>query len=88
MLVAGGVDVDTKARKGVTPLYAASCKGYIEVVKMLVMEGRANPNKSCRGGESPLWIASGEGHLAVVRFLIEEGGADMGNHEPSLCGTE
>jgi ankyrin repeat protein len=71
------VDVNKAGWFGKTPLYIASEKGYVEVVRMLV-KGGVDMNKSSKwdDGATPLIIASQNGHVEVVRALVE-GGADM-----------
>lgn len=72
-LIAAGADVNAVDRYRVTtPLIAASAKGFINIVKILIDNG-ANVNKYVTLGLTPLMSASGNGHLDVVRLLVEKG---------------
>ncbi len=57
--------------KSVTPLYAASMFGRLEIVKLL-LKYQANPNAIYENG-TPLYVAAGEGHGEVVEYLIDHG---------------
>ena len=58
---------------GCTPLYIASQLGYLEGVKCLVEEGKAEVDKADEGGVTPLFVASGMGHLKVVKYFEGKG---------------
>ena len=60
---------------GVTPLYAASHNGHLDVVQCLVREGKAAVNQAHDDGATPLSMAAHEGHLEVVQYLGREGKA-------------
>ncbi|OBT53419.1 hypothetical protein VE04_07004 [Pseudogymnoascus sp. 24MN13] len=55
-----------------TPLYAASWKGNIDVVKVLLELG-ADVTVADSNGETPLYVASHNGHVDVVKVLLEHG---------------
>jgi len=57
---------------GRTPLFVATQKGQLEVVRLLLDAG-ANVDKADSDGWTPLQIASQKGHLDIVRVLVEEG---------------
>ena len=74
------VDVDGVGIKssGGTALFQAATKGFVEVVRFLVEEGKADVDKArTSDGFTPLLMAVQNGHLDVVRFLVEEGKADV-----------
>ena len=74
------VDVDGVGHKsmGITALVQAADKGFVEVVRFLVEEGKADVDKAkTDDGATPLFIAAQKGHTEVVRFLVEEGKADV-----------
>ena len=74
------VDVDGVGHKisGETALFQAAWQGFVEVVRFLVEEGKADVHKAqASTGCTPLWQAAQNGHTEVVRFLVEEGKADV-----------
>ena len=74
------VDVDGVGHKstGETALFQAAQQGFVEVVRFLVEEGKADVDKArTSDGATPLFMAAQKGHTEVVRFLVEEGKADV-----------
>ena len=73
------VDVDFGPKSdGVTALFQAATQGFVEVVRFLVEEGKADVDKArTSDGCTPLFMAAQIGHLDVVRCLVEEGKADV-----------
>ena len=74
------VDVDGVGEKdtGSTALVQAAQQGFVEVVRFLVEEGKADVDKARTStGSTPLLMAVQKGHTEVVRFLVEEGKADV-----------
>ena len=70
------VDVDGVGIKsmGETALVKAADQGFVEVVRFLVEEGKADVDKARTStGSTPLFIAAMTGHEAVVRLLLEKG---------------
>ena len=55
-----------------TPLYAASEKGHLEVVRELLARGAA-VDAAIYGGWTPLLVAILKGHLEVVKALLARG---------------
>jgi ankyrin repeat protein len=55
-----------------TPLYAASEKGHLEVVRELLARGAA-VDAAIYGGWTPLLVAILKGHLEIVRELLARG---------------
>jgi len=55
-----------------TPLTSASCRGYVEVVDLLLEYGAAKDFRD-ENGWTPLLIASLKGHAQVVKTLINAG---------------
>ena len=75
-----GGDVDGVGHKsmGITALFQAAQQGFVEVVRFLVEEGKADVDKArTSDGFTPLLAAAQNGHTEVVRFLVEEGKADV-----------
>ncbi|KAL5509633.1 hypothetical protein EMCRGX_G005033 [Ephydatia muelleri] len=64
--------IQRKTTNGCSPLYTASGKGHLDVVKTL-LEAGANINQVNKNGCSPLYTASRHGHLDVVKTLLEAG---------------
>ena len=63
---------------GVTPLWIASQKGHLEIIKVLIAAG-ADMIKSDNNGVTPLHIASQNGHLEIVKFLVRINGIEVVN---------
>jgi ankyrin repeat protein len=59
---------------GRTPLYVASDKGHLEVVRVLLDHG-ADVNTPAAYAGSALFAACCNGHVEVVRILLEHGAA-------------
>ncbi|HZU37147.1 MAG TPA: ankyrin repeat domain-containing protein, partial [Gemmataceae bacterium] len=78
VLLAKGVDVNSRTSYGATALWFAAYKGRLDVVKLLLRH-KADPNvRDTVWGETPLTMAAGDGKAAIVRVLLEAGaqGAD------------
>ncbi|KAM4571215.1 ankyrin repeat and SAM domain-containing protein 1A isoform 7-T7 [Fundulus diaphanus] len=60
--------------KGCYPLHLAAWKGDQHIVKLLIHQGRSNPqiNEQNNDNETPLHCAAQYGHTQVVRLLLEE----------------
>jgi ankyrin repeat protein len=77
LLVSNGADVNSRGRRGKTPLYVAVDKGQAELVTALLAAG-ADPLLLKDKSNKPLiHIAAKEGHLDIVRALL----AYQGMHE-------
>ena len=72
MVKSGSVDINGKDEHGQTPLFHASMRGMIEVVRALAEAG-ADLNQAKECGATPLFLASEQGHVDVVRCLAEAG---------------
>ncbi len=59
-----------------TPLVFASMFGLIELVKLLVRMGKANPDIKDSGGYTATFRAVERGDLDVLKILVEEGGSN------------
>ena len=69
-------DVDAPSFNGETALYTACERGHTECVRILLREGRADPNKAdAVFGMTPLYIAARSNHTEVVRLLLYQGRA-------------
>ena len=77
-LIEEGYDVNerTDDKFGYTPLIRASQQGFLNVVKYLIEEGRADVTQRDLFGQSCLYRAAGENQLSTVKYLAEK--------EPSL----
>ena len=69
-------EVTTVSEDGKSPLYIATTKNNVEIMKLLI-EGGADINRTSYDGITPLGIASQMGHLDAVKFLLECPGIDL-----------
>ena len=67
-----GVDIETRAGTGRTPLYSASRHGRPRLVQLLLERG-ARVHVMNRYGWMPVNVAADGGHAEVVKFLVEKG---------------
>lgn len=58
------------SEQGITPLHAASAKGYLSIVALLLKSG-ADVNSRDNAQWSPLMYAAYHGHLRVINALLE-----------------
>jgi ankyrin repeat protein len=71
-LVEKGADVNSKYRKGATPLHAAVLKSDFKIIWFLVEKG-ADVNSKNRNGATPLHAAVLKSDLEIIWFLVENG---------------
>lgn len=67
-LIDSGFYVDNRDREGFTPLMEAVRLGYLEIVKLLIEGGGANPNRWA-DGDNIIGLATDGGHRDVVEYL-------------------
>lgn len=79
----GGPLVDTQKHMLAQLLWHAAELGHLDVVRVLVEEGEANPAIRDQNGLTPLLIASFKGHDKIIDFLVNHG-CDI--DEPSVDG--
>jgi ankyrin repeat protein len=69
-----------------TALIFAAKNGYVDCVRVLVEEGKSNPEKGDRFLRTPLHYACINGHIEVVKYLLSHGvnanAADSSNNTP------
>ena len=75
--VDGGVDVNYRGDGGRTPLYWASTKGHVDVVRHLLSVKGIQVNQARDDGSTALFIASHVGHVEVVRLLLRVEGVEV-----------
>ena len=67
---------------GASPLYIASYKGNVAIVKVLIKAGGNVKQARTTDGTSPLCIASDRGHVAIVKVLIKaDGNINQANND-------
>ena len=72
-LIDNKVDCNIKDSNGLTPLHWACAKGFIDMVKFLILEGHANINALSNVHQTPLHLAVMENKVDIVRFLVQQG---------------
>ncbi|MDE5057458.1 ankyrin repeat domain-containing protein, partial [Wolbachia endosymbiont of Drosophila bocki] len=58
---------------GFTPLHHTAECGYVQMVEILLKEGRTDVNAQDKKGRTPLHYAARHGHTQVVEVLLEKG---------------
>jgi uncharacterized protein len=66
------IEPDTADHRGLTPLNCCAIKGDLDLVKILISRGKADPNQTSPKGCTPLMYAGRGGKEQVVRFLLEK----------------
>lgn len=72
-LMYANVNVNEKNYAGITPLTIAAEKGNMEIIKMIVEDGKAVVNDPSSYGVTPLIAAAAAGNDKVVEYLIAQG---------------
>jgi ankyrin repeat protein len=67
------MDVHSKAIQGTTPMMFACLEGHAEVVRVLIKEGREDPDVRSRALLAPLHTAAMNNRLEVTRTLLSLG---------------
>jgi uncharacterized protein len=72
-LLAHGVDVNTRAQNGESPLGAAAAAGQIEVAQLLIVRGARLDNRTLITFKTPLIEAAQMNRTAMVKLLLDHG---------------
>ena len=67
------VNVDEKNYAGITPLTVAAERGNMDIIQMLVEDGKARVNDNSSYGVTPLIAASAAGNSQVIDYLLSKG---------------
>ncbi len=70
--LAGGADVDSRARDQATPLIAAALDDQLAIAELLLSKG-ADVMARNSGGFTPLHAAAFSGSLPIAKLLLEKG---------------
>ncbi|RYP81635.1 hypothetical protein DL770_005843 [Monosporascus sp. CRB-9-2] len=82
MLLDRGADVAVANKDGWTPLIAASSKGHVDVVRLLLATTGVNADlKDSESGQTPLSWAAANGCEAVVQLLLDTGKVDINSRD-------
>ncbi|KAJ7324070.1 hypothetical protein OS493_030243 [Desmophyllum pertusum] len=74
-------DVITRNEQGVTPLHEAACRGFEDIVSLLLKHGADTKCKDY-SGNTPLQAACIGGHALVCSSLVRKGKADIQDRSP------
>jgi hypothetical protein len=72
-LLTHGVDVNTRAQYGESPLGAAAAGGQMEAARMLIARGARLDNRTAITLETPLTEAARMNHTDMVKLLLDHG---------------
>lgn len=72
-LLERGAIVSKPSLAGETALHWASMNGHLQVVKILLYRGKADPNAVTRRKRTPLHMAAEKGHSEVISMLMKAG---------------
>ncbi|RYP66889.1 hypothetical protein DL771_007546 [Monosporascus sp. 5C6A] len=82
LLLDRGADVAVVNKDGWTPLIAASSKGHVDVVRLLLATSGVNADlKDSKSGQTPLSWAAANGYEAVVQLLLDTGKVDTDSRD-------
>ena len=81
------IDVNVYSSKGRTALMAASERGHLEIVKLLLRKGADLRKKNLQNGRTALMEASVSGHASVVQELLSSKFGIAVINEKSNTGT-
>eukprot|EP01138_Halocafeteria_seosinensis_P009625 gb/GECG01009835.1/.p1 GENE.gb/GECG01009835.1/~~gb/GECG01009835.1/.p1 ORF type:complete len:108 (+),score=8.24 gb/GECG01009835.1/:1-324(+) len=65
-------DLNRSLQDEESPLHAASRAGHLEAVRLLLADGKADPNPKDLGKMTPLHFACSYGHVEIVRLLLAQ----------------
>ena len=68
-LVTRGADVNVKNERGFTPLFMATAKGHLEIVKFL-LASKADVGAAGENNVTPLLVASQYGFVEIIKLLL------------------
>lgn len=72
-LLQARVNVNEKNYAGITPMTVAAEKGNMDIIRMLVEDGKADVNAKSSYGITPLIAAASAGQAEVVTYLVKNG---------------
>lgn len=72
-LLYANVNVNEKNYAGITPLTIAGEKGNMDIIRLLVENGKANVNDKSSYGVTPLIAAAAAGKSEAVTYLVKHG---------------
>jgi ankyrin repeat protein len=72
VLIAQGVDIESRNGYHNTPLYEATYNNQVDIVKLLLERG-ANLSAECHESREPLLIATIQNHISIAELLLAKG---------------
>ncbi|RYP14268.1 hypothetical protein DL765_006497 [Monosporascus sp. GIB2] len=82
LLLNRGADVAIANKDGWTPLIAASSKGHIDMVRLLLATNGVNTNlRDNKSGQTPLNWAAANGYETVVQLLLDTNKVDINSRD-------
>jgi ankyrin repeat protein len=77
-----GTDINFRITKdGITPLMLACTTGYIDIVKMLIVNPLLNMNQEDSAGINAIYVAGYYGQLEILQLLMDYGGIAKPSHK-------
>ncbi|EHK20671.1 uncharacterized protein TRIVIDRAFT_153972, partial [Trichoderma virens Gv29-8] len=73
LLIHRGADLTQRDSYGQTPLFAASCNGFFDIVKLLLDHGANDMVAAQDNGKMPLYAASCNGFVDIAELLLKHG---------------
>jgi len=81
----GRIDLNSKDKYGLTPLYWAAWFGHEEVVDLLLVEPAVHLSQQEENDCSPLLAAAENGHAGTVSILLAKNGVDVNPKDENGC---
>ena len=79
------IDVNKPQAELATPFFNACQEGHVRIVKLLLEDGRADPNLAMDTSSTPFFMACQEGHEEIVSMLLQDERVEVTEMEANGC---